>query len=293
MSARSNRFLTALLIVLAMLDSAIAESPTSPLLEQNDAHFAAVVGHAAEFAPVISIDHARLAAEAGVVTMPPSRVAIFKNTLVNSRLMAVDPVLGLELPYRVLAFVDGDTALTTYADRSFLESRHAVEDGQLLDQYDRDLAATVAGIEPAARLPLTGEKIEKHYGIINLPSDLDFKTTLARVESAIRAQEDTVWFGEIDYQQDARQLDIDLNPATLLLFGGPAPGGLAMSQFPRLGLDAFCQKILVLEDDNGRVTLYFNDIVALAELYYNASNKPQAVINQRLHATLSEAVRLK
>ena len=80
--------------------------------------------------------------------------------------------------------------------------------------------------------------------------------------------------------------------ATLLLFGGPGPGGKAMSEYPKLGLDAFCQKILVLEsaDGSGIVSLHFNDIVALAKLHYGSSNKPQAVINKRLMATLSGAV---
>ena len=76
----------------------------------------------------------------------------------------------------------------------------------------------------------------------------------------------------------------------MLLFGGPGPGGMAMSEYPRLCLEAFCQTLLVLEDEQGAVMLHFNDIVALAELHYGSSNKPQAVINQRLLAMVTGAV---
>ena len=104
------------------------------------------------------------------------------------------------------------------------------------------------------------------------------------------SQGDTVWFGDVDYQADARSEGVDIPGSRLLLFGGPAPGAMAMTGFPRLGLDAFCQKVLLLEGDDGRVRLYFNDIVALAELHYGSSNQPQAVINQRMRATLEGAV---
>ena len=74
------------------------------------------------------------------------------------------------------------------------------------------------------------------------------------------------------------------------LGGGPGPGGKAMAQFPRLGLDAFCQKLLVYQDEDGSVKVLFNDIVALAELHYGKSNPPQKIINQRLKATFTKAI---
>ena len=64
-----------------------------------------------------------------------------------------------------------------------------------------------------------------------------------------------------------------------------------MAEFPKLGLDAFCQKLLVYEAPDGSVNIAFNDIVALAELHYGSSNKPQQVVNTRLTATFEEAVK--
>ena len=64
-----------------------------------------------------------------------------------------------------------------------------------------------------------------------------------------------------------------------------------MAEFPKLGLDAFCQKLLVYEDPQGGVKVAFNDIVAFAELHYGKSNPPQNVINGRLKKTFTEAIR--
>jgi hypothetical protein len=49
-----------------------------------------------------------------------------------------------------------------------------------------------------------------------------------------------------------------------------------MAQFTKLGLDAFCQKLLVYEDTSRNAKFAFNDLVYFSELHYNGkSNKPQ------------------
>ena len=63
-----------------------------------------------------------------------------------------------------------------------------------------------------------------------------------------------------------------------------------MMTTPKIGLDAFCQKLLVYENGNGEVWVSYNDIVAFAELYYKASTKPQQMINKRLKVTFTKAV---
>ncbi len=107
------------------------------------------------------------------------------------------------------------------------------------------------------------------------------------------SQGDTKWFADVDYQKEASVLGIVLRPTTLLLFGGPAPGGKAMMTSPKIGLDAFCQKLLVYENESGEVWIAYNDIVAFANLYYQTSTKPQQMINQRLKMTFSKAITLQ
>jgi uncharacterized protein (DUF302 family) len=76
-----------------------------------------------------------------------------------------------------------------------------------------------------------------------------------------------------------------------LLFGGPAPGGVAMRDFPAIGLDAFCQKLLVYQDDTGQTRVIFNDIAAMARLHYGRSAEPHDLLNQRLTETFKTALK--
>ena len=222
--------------------------------------------------------------------MSASRVLIFNTPKVTTRLLQLDPMLCLEMPYRVLAYEEDGVSALAFTDNSFLRARHELSSEVNLDDYSNDLLRSYRGIGIEKLKPVSGSNVSPGYGITSIESQYGFQQTLENVKKAIMAQGDTVWFGTVDYSKDAAALSVQLSPSTLLLFGGPAPGGLAMTNFPRLGLDAFCQKILVLEDASGDVNLYFNDIVALSELHYGSSNKPQAVINQRLNATLKGAV---
>ena len=114
--------------------------------------------------------------------------------------------------------------------------------------------------------------------------------TLDRGQAAIDAQDDTVNFGRVDFQQRARDEGLLIRPSTLVLFGGPGPGAKAMSEAPTLGLDAFCQKFLVWEDESGQVHLSFNDLLALAERQGVGPSLPLRVINRRLESVFTEAL---
>ena len=63
-----------------------------------------------------------------------------------------------------------------------------------------------------------------------------------------------------------------------------------LTPFTRLGLDAFCQELLVCEEKDGAVKVIFNDIVAFSMFHYVESIKPHAGINARLTQTFKSAV---
>lgn len=240
---------------------------------------------------VVTIDHSRLADAEGV-SMPPSLVTIYSDPAVNSALVAIDPRIGIDLPHRVLAYVEADsgTARVTYADAEFLMKRHGLTDAALLDGYTRSLQEALGGIPPERWAPDDASRLEKGYGITEIVSAFPFEATIERLREAVLAQSDTKWFGEVDYRADAAALGLEVPKATLLLFGGPGPGGRAMAEFPRLGLDAFCQKLLVYEDATGSVRVAFNDIAALAEFHYGRSIPIHKGLNERLAQTFFAAV---
>ena len=243
-----------------------------------------------EFKFILSIDHSGLAEESGVYT-PPSIVTLFSNSKVNSELIRINPMTGLDLPYKILCYSEPDTAnaAVAYTSSTFLQKRHGVQESDL-QAFENDIKKVLNSFSESNIVSTSFENVDLNYGIIQLISDYDFETTIQRLKDVVNAQNDTKWFGEIDYQKDARELNIDINKTTLLLFGGPAPGGQAMFNSPRLGLDAFCQKLLIFENDQSQVVVSFNDIPAFAELYYNRSTKPQELINGRLIDTFKTAL---
>ena len=127
-------------------------------------------------------------------------------------------------------------------------------------------------------------------GIITLDSPFNFEETNRRVLEAINAAGDTVVFAEIDFQTRLTDIGVDIRPTRLILFGAPGPGGKAMRNAPTLGLDAFCQKFLIWEDDQGVVHLSFNDLLSVAERQQVGNSIPLRVIEFRLNKSFSNAL---
>lgn len=70
-------------------------------------------------------------------------------------------------------------------------------------------------------------------------------------------------FGTVDLASRAGKFDTTIPPLRLILFDGPGLGGKAMAKAPTLGLDAFCKKLSIWEDEGVTVHVTFNDLLAL------------------------------
>ena len=246
---------------------------------------------ARRFEVITEIDHSRLAAEAGV-DMPPSRVLIFSDPALDAAMMAIDPRLGVDLPLRVLAYEVslGEGSALLYNDTAYLEHRYALTLPQeIRNHYDASIGAALAG-GPSEKIIVLSPDGLNGDGLITLDSPHGFEETLRRVRGAVNAQDDTVWFGEVDFEARARAVGIEIDPALLLLFGAPGPGGRAMSPAPSLGLDAFCQKILVVQDAKGDVQVMMNDLLALADRHGARRSLALRIINRRLRKAFSRAL---
>ncbi|OIQ37825.1 MAG: hypothetical protein BM563_07710 [Bacteroidetes bacterium MedPE-SWsnd-G1] len=242
---------------------------------------------------VVSLDHHRMALEEGVYT-PPSVALIYSDSKINTDLLMHGQLIGIDLPFKVLCYTEPDTTKVSiaYTSADFIAKRHGVSN-EFLNAYNANILEVISGLSNYEISESDLKSVEVGFGIFNMKSDFDFETTINNLRNIVLAQSDTKWFGNIDFQKEAKVLEVELNPTTLLLFGGPAPGGKAMISTPKIGLDAFCQKLLVYEDDSGEVNVAFNDIVDFAELYYGTSTKPQQLINQRLKMTFSKAISKK
>ncbi len=217
---------------------------------------------------VTDIDHSRLGHEAGS-PMPPSRVVIFSDPQLETALILANPLAALDLPLRVLAYeaIDEGATKVIYNAFDYLVSRYSLDGEQLPTlraQDDEALKGALAGL-PTDVLAAFEKNVMQPDGIVTIDSPYDFAETVKRVNAAIDSQDDTMHFGVVDFQQNAQRLGVEIHPSHLILFGGPGPGGKAMAGSPTLGLDGFCQKFLIWQDDNGAVHLSFNDLLALAK----------------------------
>ena len=240
---------------------------------------------------IINLDHHKMAQEEGVYT-PPAIATIFSDPEINTELVKQNPLVGLDLPFKTLCYTEADTSKVSfvYTTGAFIAKRHGL-DNNTMRAYDQRLSSLLQKLGTVSIPELNLSKVDSAYGMVMIKSSYTFDQTVENLRQIVEAQSDTRWFGEIDYQKDAKDLNVEIPPAKLLLFGGPAPGGKAMMTTPRIGLDAFCQKLLVYQNDTGDIWVAFNDIVAFSELYYGTSTKPQQLINQRLIQTFTKAVK--
>ena len=240
---------------------------------------------------IAEIDHSRLAAEQGEI-MPPARVVLFSNPVVNAAILQQEPLAALDLPFRVLAYVEKDKPAVIFTSADFLKQRFGLPNGPALEQYEESLLGVTSSVSDSIGASLDTSSFGLRQGIATLSSAYNFEETLERLKTDIMAEADTVWFGEIDYQSEAAALGVELPKLTLLLFGAPGPGGKAMAEYPRMGLDAFCQKVLVIQSFNGDIEVLFNEMPALAELHYGDSALVHKIINKRMRDTLETAIKL-
>lgn len=241
---------------------------------------------------VVLIDHARLAEKQGVM-MPASQVIIFANPVVNTPLLEINPVIGLDLPCRMLVYseaMDGEGVKVIYASANFIRKRHGLDASVDLDAYTAAIKAPLKNVVPGLVEEVGGDGVVSGFGIRYLASPFGFNETIQRLKKGVMAEGNRTWFTIVNYEEEARVLGVTLPQMRLLLFGSPAPGGGVMANFPKLGLDAFCQKVLVYKDGEGVVQVIYNDIVRLAELHYGASIKPHQVVEGWVGETIQQAL---
>lgn len=239
----------------------------------------------------LEIDHSRLGADAGSM-MPPARVLIFSSPRLEAGLLDIDPLIAVDLPLRILAYEsvpDGESRVI-YNSFDYLQSRYGLGDIPSLQAiFDESNAEALRGIDSKHIAAFESDAMQPD-GIITLSSPYDFETTVHRLAAVIDEQDDTVWFGSVDFQARAQEQGVEIGPTRLLLFGGPGPGAKAMAEAPTLGLDAFCQKLLVWQPESGTVNVSFNDLLAVAARQGVSKNLALRAINRRLLSTFQAAL---
>ena len=112
-------------------------------------------------------------------------------------------------------------------------------------------------------------------GIINKSSKHSVDETLGKLQAILQAKGIAV-FALIDHSGEAEKVGMQMRPTKLLIFGNPKGGTPLMLAAPSIAID-LPLKILVWEDDQGKVWVSYNSTEYLAERHGLPPNLAQNI----------------
>ncbi|MFO7719496.1 MAG: DUF302 domain-containing protein [Gillisia sp.] len=220
---------------------------------------------------IAEVDHAANSISIGRV-LNPTRIVFFGNPVLGTPLMQKNQLAGLDLPQKVLFFEnEANVVYAVYNSVKYLESRYELEEVSTLGQISNALSnlvktATNSEIRSAANLIADPEA-----GIITKMSNEDFEATYLNLRNAIAANENLQIVAELDHQENAASVNMELRPTKVIIFGNPNLGSPLMQSSQSTGLD-LPQKMLVWEDEDGTVNISYNDPEYIRERHSISGN---------------------
>ncbi len=130
------------------------------------------------------------------------------------------------------------------------------------------------GFVLAIMLGLAGMAMADNNGMISKKSHYSVKTTLDRLENALRKKGITIvtrW----SHDAGAKRVGIKLRPTELLIFGNPKLGSHFFTSQQTAGID-LPMKALAWKDANGQVWLTYNDPAYIAKRH-GIRDRPEIV----------------
>jgi len=266
--------------------------PTTTTITEkvDDAHII-VEENTLKYREVVKLDHHRMAEINGAET-PPAIVSIFTDdTSIVSELVAKNQLIGLDMPFKILAYTEPNSQKASYAYTSakFIQKRHDLKQHDL-SAYKKVIEDVMDQLPPNSISITDNLTVKNGFGIIKIKSDYNFYLTVKKIREFVHDNQTNRWFSQIDLQKDAVDYGISISPTTLCLFGVPEVGAEAMYNATKIGLDAFCQKVLVYKDTDGLVYVAFNDATKFGELYYGKANEGQQKVKNQMTLGLTKAV---
>ena len=112
-------------------------------------------------------------------------------------------------------------------------------------------------------------------GLIDLPSNHSVDETVTKLEGILQAKGITL-FALVDHSGEAEKAGMKMRPTKLLIFGNPRAGTPVMLAAPSSAID-LPLKILVWEDDQGKVWITYNSPTYLQTRHNLSANLLQQI----------------
>ena len=136
-------------------------------------------------------------------------------------------------------------------------------------------------------LPMLATAALAQNAPLTIDSRYDFAATVTALETAIQEKGMTL-FARIDHQAAAKEAGLDMQPATVLIYGSPKAGTPLRQNDPTLALQ-LPLKVLITEND-GKVQVLLNSaeqVVARSNTPYSAVENTLANAEKLIRATVA------
>lgn len=213
---------------------------------------------------VAQVNHEQNAAEAGL-ELNPTRVVLFGNPKLGTPLMQVNQQAGLDLPQKMLVYEnDFGEVYAAFNSTKYIASRHGLDTVSTLPAISNALTNLAQNATNGNVKMADDNTVALNEGVVSMESANSFAVTYEKLRTTIEGNGNLQVIAELDHQQNARSVGLELGPTKLLVFGNPSLGTPLMQDEQAIGID-LPQKMLVYEDENGTVRVAYNDPYYLAE----------------------------
>ncbi|MBL4709141.1 MAG: DUF302 domain-containing protein [Flavobacteriales bacterium] len=184
-----KKFLYTLLlasIVISCKHEVKEKLPNSSILEKLDRAHLKVEKSSIQYREVVQLDHHQMAEVYGVYT-PPAIVSLFSNDTIVSNLIKIDQLIGLDMPFKVLAYSEPDTLKLSYAYTSakFIQKRHHLSDIDIVE-YGRAIDGIVVQLPQKLISHTPVSSVDSGFGIVRVLSNFDYDVTLLKIRAMVK-----------------------------------------------------------------------------------------------------------
>ncbi len=126
----------------------VVNVPSAFSVDESFERLRSRIDQAEPLSVIATVDHAANAQSVGL-TLPPTRLIVFGNPMLGTRLMQSERTVGIDLPQKFLIWQSAEgQVFITYNDPAFLARRHGIDEAlPVLEQIStalRDLATAAA-----------------------------------------------------------------------------------------------------------------------------------------------------
>ncbi|MDA8693482.1 DUF302 domain-containing protein, partial [Saprospiraceae bacterium] len=203
------------------------------------------------------VDHTANAISAGL-TLINTSVIIFGNPSVGTLLLQENQLAGLDFPQKYLIYEDDEGIVrVAFNAVEYLALRHGLENEENLTMLNGALN-NFAGMTSDSSIFTGTSVVDLEEGIVIKESENNFDVTYDKLFTAIDDNPNLSIVAEVNHQEGANSVGLDLRPTKLIIFGNPNLGTPLMQSSQTVGID-LPQKMLVWMAEDSTVNVAYND----------------------------------